>query len=116
MDLHDAVGERLHRTNAWHMVRRRAKAAGITTARRGWRTPSIRYGWMSSIAIGGRHHSVRPITVYFENGGTLEEARQMRPCLHPRRGRIALPSVCLRAHQQVCTQGSAASETSVPAF
>jgi hypothetical protein len=24
-------GERLHRTNAWQMVRRRAKAAGITT-------------------------------------------------------------------------------------
>jgi site-specific recombinase XerD len=52
-------GERLHRANAWAMVRRRAKAAGITTQ--------------------VCNHSFRGtgITAYLENGGTLEKARQM---------------------------------------
>jgi integrase/recombinase XerD len=52
-------GERLHRTNAWQMVRRRAKAAGITTE--------------------VCNHTFRRagITAYLENGGTLEKARQM---------------------------------------
>ena len=52
-------GERLHRTNAWQMVRRRARAAGITTE--------------------VCNHTFRGtgITAYLENGGTLEKARQM---------------------------------------
>jgi site-specific recombinase XerD len=52
-------GERLHRANAWAMVRRRAKAAGITTE--------------------VCNHTFRGtgITAYLENGGTLEKARQM---------------------------------------
>ena len=52
-------GERLHRTNAWAMVRWRAKAAGITTE--------------------VCNHTFRGtgITAYLENGGTLEKARQM---------------------------------------
>ena len=52
-------GERLHRINAWQMVRRRAKAAGITTE--------------------VCNHTFRGtgITAYLENGGTLEKARQM---------------------------------------
>jgi integrase/recombinase XerD len=52
-------GERLHRTNAWAMVRRRAKAAGLTTE--------------------VCNHTFRGtgITAYLENGGTLEKARQM---------------------------------------
>ena len=49
-------GVRLHRINAWQMVRRRAKAAGITTE--------------------VRNHTFRGtgITAYLENG-TLEKAR-----------------------------------------
>ena len=52
-------GERLHRANAWAMVRRRAKAASITTE--------------------VCNHTFRGtgITAYLENGGTLEKARQM---------------------------------------
>jgi site-specific recombinase XerD len=52
-------GERLHRNNAWAMVRRRAEAAGITTE--------------------VCNHTFRGtgITAYLENGGTLEKARQM---------------------------------------
>jgi site-specific recombinase XerD len=52
-------GERLDRINAWKMVRRRAKAAGITTE--------------------VCNHTFRGtgITAYLENGGTLEKARQM---------------------------------------
>jgi site-specific recombinase XerD len=52
-------GERLHRANAWAMVRRRAKAAGIATE--------------------VCNHTFRGtgITAYLENGGTLEKARQM---------------------------------------
>jgi integrase/recombinase XerD len=52
-------GERLDRINAWKMVRRRAKAAGITTQ--------------------VCNHTFRGtgITAYLENGGTLEKARQM---------------------------------------
>jgi Aldo/keto reductase family/Phage integrase family len=52
-------GERLNRINAWPMVQRRAKAAGITTE--------------------VCNHSFRGtgITAYLENGGTLEKARQM---------------------------------------
>jgi len=52
-------GDRLHRANAWAMVRRRAKAAGITTE--------------------VCNHTFRGtgITAYLENGGTLEKARQM---------------------------------------
>jgi site-specific recombinase XerD len=52
-------GERLNRINAWAMVRRRAKAAGITTQ--------------------VCNHTFRGtgITAYLENGGTLEKARQM---------------------------------------
>jgi site-specific recombinase XerD len=52
-------GEQLHRANAWAMVRRRAKAAGITTQ--------------------VCNHTFRGtgITAYLENGGTLEKARQM---------------------------------------
>jgi site-specific recombinase XerD len=52
-------GERLHRNNAWAMVRRRAKVAGITTQ--------------------VCNHTFRGtgITAYLENGGTLEKARQM---------------------------------------
>jgi site-specific recombinase XerD len=51
--------ERLDRINAWKMVRRRAKAAGITTE--------------------VCNHTFRGtgITAYLENGGTLEKARQM---------------------------------------
>jgi hypothetical protein len=53
-----AVGkvERLHRTNAWAMVRRRAKAAGITTE------------------VCNHTFRGRGITAYLENGGTLEKA------------------------------------------
>jgi integrase/recombinase XerD len=56
---HGRGGERLHRTNAWQMVRRRAKAAGLTTK--------------------VCNHTFRGtgITAYLENGGTLEKARQM---------------------------------------
>jgi integrase len=52
-------GGRLHRNNAWAMVRRRAKVAGITTQ--------------------VCNHTFRGtgITAYLENGGTLEKARQM---------------------------------------
>jgi integrase len=52
-------GERLHRNNAWQMVRRRAQAAGITTE--------------------VCNHTFRGtgITAYLENSGTLEKARQM---------------------------------------
>jgi integrase/recombinase XerD len=52
-------GEGLHRTNAWQMVRRRPKAAGLTTE--------------------VCNHTFRGtgITAYLENGGTLEKARQM---------------------------------------
>jgi pimeloyl-ACP methyl ester carboxylesterase len=52
-------GERLDRINAWKMVRRRAKAAGITTE--------------------VCNHTFRGtgITAYLENGSTLEKARQM---------------------------------------
>jgi site-specific recombinase XerD len=52
-------GERLNRINAWQMVRRRAKAAGIATQ--------------------VCNHTFRGtgITAYLENGGTLEKARQM---------------------------------------
>ena len=52
-------GERLHRNDAWAMVRRRARAAGITTQ--------------------VCNHTFRGtgITAYLENGGTLEKARQM---------------------------------------
>jgi integrase len=52
-------GERLHRNNAWAMVRRRAKAAGITTQ--------------------VCNHTFRRtgITAYLENSGTLEKVRQM---------------------------------------
>ena len=50
---------RLNRINAWQMVRRRIKAAGITTE--------------------VCNHTFRGtgITAYLENGGTLEKARQM---------------------------------------
>jgi site-specific recombinase XerD len=52
-------GARLHRIAAWKMVRRRAKAASITTE--------------------VCNHTFRGtgITTYLENGGTLEKARQM---------------------------------------
>ena len=52
-------GERLDRINAWKMVRRRARAAGITTE--------------------VCNHTFRGtgITAYLENGGMLEKARQM---------------------------------------
>ena len=55
----ELTGERLHRINAWQMVRRRAKAADITTE--------------------VCNHTFRGtgITAYLENGGTLEKARQM---------------------------------------
>jgi integrase len=48
-------GERLHRTNAWQMVRRRAKAAGIATE--------------------VCNHTFRGtgITAYLENGGTAQD-------------------------------------------
>jgi integrase len=52
-------GERLDRINAWKMVRRRAKATGITTE-------------MCNHTFRGTG-----ITAYLENGGTLEKARQM---------------------------------------
>ena len=52
-------GERLHRTNAWQMVRRRARAAGISTE-------------VCNYTFRGTG-----ITAYLENGGTLEKARQM---------------------------------------
>ena len=52
-------GERLDRINAWKMVRRRAKAAGITTE-----------------VCKHTFHGT-DITAYLENGGTLEKARQM---------------------------------------
>ena len=55
----ELTGERLDRSNAWKMVRRRAKAAGIATE--------------------VCNHTFRGtgITAYLENGGTLEKARQM---------------------------------------
>jgi len=52
-------GERLHRNNAWAMVRGRAKAAGITTE------------------VCNHTFRGRGITAYLENSGTLEKARQM---------------------------------------
>jgi integrase len=52
-------GERLHRTNAWQIVRRRAKAAGIATE------------------VCNNTFRGTGITAYLENGGTLEKARQM---------------------------------------
>jgi site-specific recombinase XerD len=51
--------ERLNRTNARAMVRRRAKAAGITTQ------------------VCNRTFRGTGITAYLKNGGTLEKARQM---------------------------------------
>jgi integrase len=55
----ELAGERLHPINAWAMVRRRAKAAGIATE--------------------VCNHTFRGtgITANLENGGTLEKARQM---------------------------------------
>ena len=52
-------GERFTRVNAWRMVQRRAKAAGLSTE--------------------VCNHTFRGtgITTYLENGGTLEKARQM---------------------------------------
>jgi site-specific recombinase XerD len=52
-------GERLHRNDAWAIIRRRAKAAGITTE--------------------VCNHTFRGtgITAYLENGGTLEKPGQM---------------------------------------
>jgi len=52
-------GVRLNRINAWQMVRRRAKAAGITME-------------VCNYTFRGTG-----ITAYLENGGTLEKARQM---------------------------------------
>ena len=53
--------ERLHRNNAWAMVRSRAKTAGITTQ------------------VCNRTFRGTGITAHLENGGTLEKARQMAP-------------------------------------
>ena len=55
----ELTGEQLNPINAWKMVRRRAKAAGITTE--------------------VCNHTFRGtgITAYLENGGTLEKARPM---------------------------------------
>ena len=52
-------GERFNRINAWQMLQRRAKAAGLST--------------------DVCNHTFRGtgITTYLENGGTLEKARQM---------------------------------------
>jgi integrase len=59
-------GERLHRANAWTMVRRRAKAASITTE--------------------VCNHTFRGtgITAYLENGDTLQKAARLHK-LQPRR-------------------------------
>ena len=51
--------ELFHRVNAWKMVQRRARAAGITTE-------------VCNLTFRGTG-----ITAYLENGGTLEKARQM---------------------------------------
>src|SRR5262249_50228679 len=58
-DRRSAGRDQVHRTNAWQMVGRRARAAGITTE--------------------VCNHTLRGmgITAYLENGGTLEKARQM---------------------------------------
>jgi len=63
----ELTGERLDRINAWKMVHRRAKAAGITTE--------------------VCNHTFRGtgITAYLENGGTLEKARQMAAYASTRR-------------------------------
>src|SRR5262245_60335716 len=58
-------GERLHQINAWLMVRRRAKAAGITTK------------------VCNHTFPGTGITAYLENGGTLEKAPDGGACLHP---------------------------------
>ena len=52
-------GERFNRVNAWQMLQRRIKAAGLST--------------------DVCNHTFRGtgITTYLENGGTLEKARQM---------------------------------------
>jgi len=55
----ELTGERLDRINAWKMVWRRAKAAGITTE------------------VCNHTFCGTGITAYLENGGTLEKARQM---------------------------------------
>ena len=54
-----AHGERLHRANASQMVRRRTRAAGTTTE------------------VCNHTFRATGITAYFNNGGTLEKARQM---------------------------------------
>lgn len=53
------TGNPLRSTDAWAMVQRRAKAAGIETA------------------IGCHTFRATGITVYLANGGTLEKAQQM---------------------------------------
>jgi len=55
----ELTGERLHRINAWKMVRRWARAAGITTE------------------VCNRTFRGTGITAYLENGVTLEKARQL---------------------------------------
>jgi hypothetical protein len=55
----ELTGEQLTPINAWKMVRRRAKAAGITTE------------------ACNQTFRGTGITAYLENGGTLEKARQM---------------------------------------
>jgi integrase len=70
-------GERLHRTNAWAIVRRRAKAAGITTQ--------------------VCNHTFRGtgITAYLENGGQMAAHASTRTTqLYDRReGRVTLDEV-----------------------
>jgi integrase/recombinase XerD len=73
-------GERLHRTNAWQMVRRRAKAAGLTTEasnrafRRHHRLPRERR-YFGEGAPDGAHASTRTTQLYDrrEDRVTLDE-------------------------------------------
>lgn len=58
--------EPLKQSNAWRMIRRRAKAAGIKTA------------------IGCHTFRATGITAYLENGGTLEHAQQIAAHESPR--------------------------------
>lgn len=60
------TGKRLNRVDAWRMIRRRAKAAGITAA------------------IGNHTMRGTGITNYMKNGGELKEAQKMASHADPR--------------------------------
>src|SRR5215475_1075044 len=81
------------------MVRRRAKAAGITTE--------------------VCNHTFRGtgITAYLENGGTLEKARQMAaPCLHPHHPALRPARDCVTLDEvvKINTRGRPFHDRSTP--